>query len=200
MDASVKQPDLIPERLCVYTALTGDYEILNEQPSAKNSGIPFICFTDNPDLRSETWEVRTVSCLFENDPVRGQREIKLQPHKYLPEFDVSLYIDNSVILIEQPEAVFQRYFPASGLALTRHSFRDKVADEFIEVYNLGLDDHARILEQFNHYALSLSRGAGRKAALGRYSAARPSECADACVVRPVDAACPALQSARPVVV
>lgn len=154
IDIPVGQPNLIPERLCVCTALIGDYEVLNEQPSSKNSSIPFICFTDNPHLRSETWEVRPISCLFDNDPIRSQREIKLQPHKYLPQFDASLYIDNTVLLIEPPEAVFQKYFPASGLALPGHSFRQNVTDEFIEVYNLGFDDHARILEQLNHYSLS----------------------------------------------
>jgi hypothetical protein len=154
MDTPVGRPIVIPERLCVYTALVGDYEQLNEQPAAKNSDIPFICFTDDAQLRSDTWEVRQISCLLHNDPIRSQREIKLRPHEYLPEFEASLYIDNSVLLIEQPEAVFQKYFPASGLALPGHSYRQNVTDEFLEVYKLGFDDHARILEQLNHYALS----------------------------------------------
>jgi hypothetical protein len=154
MDTPAGQSNLIPERLCVYTGLIGDYEALNEQPTAKSSGIPFICLTDDPRLRSDTWEVRQISSLLDNDPIRSHREIKLRPHKYLPEFEASLYIDNSVLLIEQPEMVFQKYFPASGLALPGHSCRLKVADEFIEVYKGGLDDHTRILEQLNHYALS----------------------------------------------
>jgi hypothetical protein len=154
MDTPVGQSGPIPEQLCVYTALIGDYEALNEQPAAKVSSIPFICFTDNPHLRSDTWDVRHISCLLDSDPIRSQREIKLRPHKYLPEFEGSLYIDNSVLLVERPEAVFQQYFPASGLALPRHSYRQKVIDEFTEVYRLGWDDHARILEQLNHYSLS----------------------------------------------
>ena len=139
---------------CVYTALVGQYEALNEQPIARESGLPFICFTDDPSLRSETWEVRPIDLLFRLDAVRSQREVKLRPHKYLPEFSSSLYIDNSVILKETPERVFERYAPASGLALVQHSYRSSVIDEFHAVHAAGYDDSARILEQLNHYALS----------------------------------------------
>lgn len=139
---------------CVYTALVGQYEALNEQPVARESGLPFICFTDDPSLRSETWEMRPIDLLFRLDAVRSQREVKLRPHRYLPEFSSSLYIDNSVILTEVPERVFERYAPASGLALVQHSYRPSVVDEFHAVHEAGFDDSARILEQLNHYALS----------------------------------------------
>ena len=138
-------------RRCVYTALVGNYERLNEQPIATSSDIPFICFTDDPDLRSETWQVRRIACALARDFPRSQREIKLRPHKYLPDFDASLYIDSNILLTERPEAIFERYFPASGLALAWHSFRRTVGDEFIEVYNNGLDDPGRFIEQLDHY-------------------------------------------------
>ena len=81
---------------CVYTTLIGGYEKLNEQPVATNSRLPFICLTDDPDLRSETWQIRRVEPLFSLDPIRGQRALKLLPHEHLPDFDYSIYIDNSV--------------------------------------------------------------------------------------------------------
>jgi len=63
-------------RSCVYTALIGNYEKLNEQPVARQSGIPFICLTDDPKLSSETWRIVQVSPLFRADPVRSQRLLK----------------------------------------------------------------------------------------------------------------------------
>jgi hypothetical protein len=144
----------IPDRRCVCTTLVGNYERLNEQPMAIGSDVPFVCFTDDPSLRSKTWEIRQISCVLERDPIRSQREIKLSPHKYLPDFDASLYIDNNVLLLEPPVAVFERYFPASGLALPGHSFRQSVADEFVAVYDLGLDEHGKIVEQLDHYLSS----------------------------------------------
>lgn len=139
-------------RLCVFTTLTGRYEKLNEQPVAAESGIPFLCLTDDPALRSETWQTRLISPLFGMDPVRSQREFKIRPHVHLSEFDASLYIDNSVVLKEPPERVFERYCPASGFCLPRHSFRDTVLEEFVVVSKLGLDDQNRIFEQLSHYS------------------------------------------------
>ena len=144
----------IPGRRCVYTALVGGYERLNEQPMAIGSDIPFICFTDDPGLRSETWEVRQISCVLQHDPARSQREIKLRPHKYLPEFEASLYIDNRVLLTAPPALIFEKYFPRSGLALPGHSFRQSVADEFVAVYAYGMDEPQKFVEQLEHYLSS----------------------------------------------
>lgn len=143
----------IPSEVCVYTALIGEHEGLNEQPAAHGSGIPFICLTDDPSLRSDSWEIRQVRPLLGRDPVRSQRAIKLRPHDYLPDFRASLYIDNTVLLRESPAEILRKYYPRSGFAIPQHSFRHKLADEFIRVYDEGLDEGARVVEQLNHYAL-----------------------------------------------
>lgn len=138
---------------CVYTALYGSYEELNEQPFAHKSEIPFICFTDDPNLKSDTWQIRNVSPLFFMDPVRSQRHVKLQPHKHLPEYDLSIYIDNSVILTAKPDEIINQYIPASGFHIFQHSYRETVLDEFLEVAKLGFDDQNRVFEQLNHYSV-----------------------------------------------
>lgn len=142
-----------PRALCVYTTLTGGYEKLNEQPVSGASRIPFICLTDDARLQSESWQVRLVPTLFRMDPVRSQRALKLRPHEYLPEFDASLYVDNTVLLSEPPEALLAQFLPEPGFCLPAHSFRASVMDEFLEVIRDGLDDENRILEQLYHYAL-----------------------------------------------
>jgi Protein of unknown function (DUF616) len=140
-------------RRCVYTALIGNYEPLNEQAVAAQSAVPFICLTDDPDLKSASWQIRQVKPVFGMDPIRSQREFKLRPHIHLAEFDASLYIDNSVVLSLPPESLFERFFPASGFAVPKHSFRESVLDEFLEVARLGFDDQGRIFEQLNHYSI-----------------------------------------------
>lgn len=139
-------------RRCVYTALIGDYEKLNEQAVAARSGLPFICLTDDPALRSESWEIRQVAPVFAMDPIRSQRDFKLRPHLHLPDFDQTLYIDNSVMLSEPPEQLFDNYLSDAPFAIVEHSFRETVLDEFIAVASIG-DDQARIFEQLNHYQL-----------------------------------------------
>ena len=159
-DAAIQQgePLQIPAteapNVCVYTVLTGKYERLNEQTAAAHSRIPFVCFTDDPDLRSECWNIRVIPPLFPMDAVRSQRDLKIRPHLHLPEFDGSIYIDNSIILDLPPEKLWEQLDPSIGFMLPEHSFRDRVVDEFLEVVRLGFDDPARIFEQLNHYSLS----------------------------------------------
>lgn len=141
------------KKCCIYTCLLGGYEHLNDQPVAKESLIPFICFTDNKKLTSDVWKVIYVEPSFAMDPMRSQRIVKAKPWDFLPEYDFSIYIDNSVVLKETPEKILNFYNYDGGLALSHHSFRDSVMDEFIEVSRLGLDDQSRIFEQLNHYMI-----------------------------------------------
>lgn len=138
---------------CVYTTLIGGYEPLNEQPVAASSRVPFVCLTDDANLASDTWQIRHVTPLFGMDPVRSQRALKLNPQDFLQDFDCSLYIDNSVLLKIEPEAVIEQHLGASGFCLPPHSFRESVLDEFIEVDALGLDEPARSFEQLHHYTV-----------------------------------------------
>jgi hypothetical protein len=136
---------------CVYTALTGGYEPLNEQRVARESGLPFICFTDDPGIACEGWEIRPLTPFFSADDIRNQRTCKMQPHLVLPEFDQSLYIDNSVQLSVPPEHIFEAADLATGMCLLRHSFRTSLREEFAIVAGEGLDDPRRLAEQLDHY-------------------------------------------------
>ncbi|WP_159997230.1 glycosyltransferase domain-containing protein [Roseomonas sp. 18066] len=149
-------PDAGPggPRRCVYTVLTGGYERLTEQPMAHRSALPFLCLTDDPTLRSDSWKIRLVEPCLPMDPVRSQRALKLLPHRHLPDVDVSLYIDNSVVLTAPPEDLFAQLAPGQGMALPAHSFRDSLLDEFLEVSRLGYDDQGRLFEQLNHYQIA----------------------------------------------
>jgi FkbM family methyltransferase len=140
-------------RACVYTTLIGGYEKLNEQPIAATSSLPFICLTDDPTLQSSTWQPRQVERVFDMDPIRSQRILKLRPHHYLPGFDCSLYIDNTVILTASPERVIEQYLGTAGFSVAAHNERESVLDEFLKIVERGLDDQGRVFEQLNHYTI-----------------------------------------------
>jgi hypothetical protein len=138
---------------CVYTVLTGQYERLNVQRVRAGSNVPFICLTDDPQLRRDDWEIRLVPPMFPGDPVRSQRDMKVRPHLYLPDYSVSLYIDNTVLLEEAPERIFAVYSIESGMAVPHHSYRQSLLDEFVAVARAGLDEPMRVFEQLNQYSL-----------------------------------------------
>ncbi|WP_052521511.1 hypothetical protein [Agreia bicolorata] len=142
----------MPAKRAVYTALLGGYERLNDQAVAEESGIPFICFTDDPELKSDTWEIRLVDPLLPLDMVRSQRDLKIRGHDSLSEFSETLYIDNSVALKRSASDILDDWLDGSDFTVAHHSYRDRVIDEFDEVVALGYDDGARVNEQLIHYS------------------------------------------------
>lgn len=139
------------KRLCVFTVLTGGYEALNEQPAARDSDVRFICLTDDSALTSETWEMRRFMPIFSGDAIRSARTVKLRPFDHLPEFDQSLYIDNSVLLRGSPELLFEAADLSSGLCLPLHGLYASLLDKFAAIARNHLDDPARIAEQLAAY-------------------------------------------------
>lgn len=135
----------------VYTALIGRYEHLNEQPIAASSSLPFICFTDDPSLVSDTWKIELVEPSLVLDPVRSARRLKILGHERIAEFDETLWIDNSVILEAPPEEILGDWLDGADLAMPRHSFRSRLFDEFEAVVEAGYDEPARVYEQVRHY-------------------------------------------------
>jgi|LSQX01.2.fsa_nt_gb hypothetical protein len=73
----------------VYTCVYGDYDDLKDQPDI---GADYICFTDNPNLKSDVWEVRY-------EPIYQHLHPRLRAkfYKLICPFDtLSLFIDGSI--------------------------------------------------------------------------------------------------------
>ena len=67
-------------RRALYTVLLGKYEHLNPLPEVAQHGVDAFCFSDDPDLRSSTWNIVHVAPVFALDSVRSQRLIKILGH------------------------------------------------------------------------------------------------------------------------
>jgi hypothetical protein len=135
----------------VFTALFGGYETLNELTFPISANTRYICFTDNPELKSETWEIWVVKPSSLNDAARSSREIKMLGHRYFELGSRSLYIDNSVKLKVDGAVVLDDWLIDNDLAFMSHSTRKNVRGEFFVCAIYGLDSQKVILEQFLHY-------------------------------------------------
>lgn len=79
----------------IYTCITGGYDTLMPL-SYVNSDFDYICFSDF-DIKSDFWKIRRIpEELNSLDNIRKQRYVKLNPHKFLPEYDFSIWIDGNV--------------------------------------------------------------------------------------------------------
>lgn len=139
-------------RRVVYTALIGGYEELREQPIAHESALDFICFTDDPALSSDTWQMVLIDPILPEDPIRSARQLKIIGHPRLSGYDETLWIDARVVLRADPDHVLDTWLADADLAVPRHSYRDSVVSEFAEIVRVGFDDVHRVGEQLNHYA------------------------------------------------
>ncbi|MGH9092691.1 MAG: glycosyltransferase domain-containing protein, partial [Acidimicrobiales bacterium] len=137
---------------CVYTALVGGYERLNEQPAARSSSLDFVCLTDQETLTSETWRVVHVTAAWPTDAVRSARALKILGHPELDHYERTVWTDNSVVLRRDP-AFLLGLVDHAPLALPGHWEHRSVLEEFEAVLRLGYDDPGRVNEQLNAYTL-----------------------------------------------
>jgi len=145
MDISRARP-----RRVLYTVLLGGYENLNEL-EVSDPSVRAICFTDNPNLVSSTWELVVIEPIFPGDHIRSQRLIKILGHPILDQFDEWLYIDNTVRLLKLPSFILDNFLKDSDLAIPNHSYHKNLREEFTVVQDSSLDSFERIAEQLRHY-------------------------------------------------
>lgn len=106
----------------IYTAIFGGKDNLTE-PKFIPNGCDFVCFTDQ-DFKSNIWEVRKVKPEF-TDPVRNARMYKVLPHKYLSEYDVSLWIDGNLLLRGDINKLIEKYLGKFNLVVFSHNQHTK---------------------------------------------------------------------------
>lgn len=86
-------------KIVVYTCITNDYDQIKTYHNQSNSNIDFICFTDNPNLiyNDNGWTIRAIpQDLQIFSKVKQQRLLKILPHKYLNNYDISIWVDGNI--------------------------------------------------------------------------------------------------------
>lgn len=138
-------------RRVVYTCLFGHSELFNDFQYQRDD-IDFICFTDDPELRSDFWKIELVPKQL-LDPARAAKKFKALPHVFLAQYDWSLYIDNTVRLKTPPARLFDEFLAGaeSPLVCFRHFERDCVYDEAKVVLSLDFDIPERVNPQMALY-------------------------------------------------
>ena len=129
----------------VYTCITGNYDKLLE-PSIINSEWTYICFTDNESLVSKHWDIKLIDNPDKIDLTRLNRQYKILPHKYLPEHDLSLYIDGNMRLVVDPNTVEQQLTTKFDMLSVTHPDRICIYQEAKACIRLN-KDIPRVIEQ-----------------------------------------------------
>lgn len=118
--------DIENNELVIYTAFTGDYDSLKE-PEFIDKDARYVCFTQNPDLKSDTWEIIQMedSTLDDN---RIAKQYKVFPNRYFPDFKYSFWLDGTFKIKGSIREYVSKYINSSMLTVV-HPERDCIFDE-----------------------------------------------------------------------
>ena len=126
----------------IYTAIFGGYDDIVE-PEYLPKGFDFICFTDS-DIKSKVWDVRKVLPLYE-DSTRDARKYKLLPHRFLSDYDISVWVDGNFLIKDNLNQLVEEHLSDCNMAFHDHNQcildpRDCVYDEGNAILWLGKND------------------------------------------------------------
>ena len=79
----------------IYTSIFGNYDELYE-PIFIPDCYDFVIFTDM-NLKSDKWKVKKELPLYE-DNVRNAKRFKILPHRFLKDYEISIYIDGNFVV------------------------------------------------------------------------------------------------------
>ena len=134
--------------MIAYTCVYGGRDRYVE-PAVSHIGLEL--FTDCP-IPTQRARVRLDGPSWITDPVRRSRCVKILPHLWLPDHDVSLWVDASMTWAgTSPLALADTYLKDADIAVVRHYKWDCLYDEAEECVQLGLDDERLIRDQMSKY-------------------------------------------------
>jgi glycosyltransferase involved in cell wall biosynthesis len=131
-------------RQAVYTVITRGYDTLKE-PTVVTPGWDYVCFTDDPTLTSRVWEIRRFPT--EADPVRAARRRKILPQEFMPEYDLTVWVDGHLGIACDLSELVKRFHKDTLLTVMSHPDRECVYDEADACKEQKKDDPAVIDRQ-----------------------------------------------------
>ena len=138
----------------IYTCVTGNYEKLYN-PTTINEDFDYICFTDNPDcVKGDIWEIREIPNELKSlSNVKQQRVIKICPHKYLSEYELSVWVDGSIDITGNINNLLTSIFENDkSVYIPKHPHRRCIYDEAIVCIKLKKDIIDNIDPQIYRYS------------------------------------------------
>lgn len=131
----------------IYTVITDGYDTLRE-PLIITPGWDYICYTDNPDLKSEHWSIVHVP-VDKKSTKKQNRLLKLVP-KVFDLYAESIYIDGNIQINCNLNKFLLKYNPSDFMVMD-HPERSSIYKEALACVELDKDNPKVILRQLDHY-------------------------------------------------
>jgi hypothetical protein len=137
-------------KIAIYTSIFGNYDNLTE-PAVQPENCDFICFTD-ADIHSDVWKIIKVTPIY-SDSNRNAKKYKVLPHRFLKEYDYSIWIDGNMLLLSDPTSLIESILDNCNVAFFNH------ANNLLDSRNCLYDEAEHIISIGNkNYQLNPERG------------------------------------------
>ncbi len=107
------------DSMVIYTGIFGDYDELHE-PLVIDPKVDYICFTDQANIKSDVWKIKHVENNANIDLRLFTRQFKLMPHRFLPEYATSVWMDASMQITNSIVELIHKYQVCSDMLFFPH--------------------------------------------------------------------------------
>ena len=137
-------------RTVVFTAITDNYDSI-KLPERLNHKCDYILFTDSPTTDTGIWQVRPITYLHP-DKVRSARFVKTHPHIFLNDYDIAVWIDSNIMILNDIYPIIERFFSSGKyIGAIPHPSRKSVYEEITVCINREKDETDVMKEQMEKY-------------------------------------------------
>ena len=104
----------------IYSCIYGGYEDLHD-PEFREPDTDYVIFTDDPDLKSDFWEIRLVPTTEGMHGARFHKRMKCLPQIWLSEYKTSVWLDANLRIIK-PDYMewIKENSPSNSITLYKH--------------------------------------------------------------------------------
>ncbi|MCP4100978.1 MAG: DUF616 domain-containing protein [Lentisphaerae bacterium] len=137
------------KKICVYTAMFGDYD--NLPPILfQESGIDYICFTDKDrDIRGWKFVIENSS---EKNTNMKAKKYKIFPDKYLSKYEYSIYVDANTVIPGRLWEFVNFCISNGDFLMWKHPKRSDISFEACAIIYTGRYEPEAIINQVETYA------------------------------------------------
>lgn len=133
------------KRYVVYTAISNNYDKLR-YPKFIPKNFDFVCFSDQDVPGFGLWEIRKFD-YYHSDPTRTARFVKIHPHLYFHDYEVSIWIDSNLLVTGDLNEFVETLGESGKCAGFIHPHRQCIYDEAEEIIRRGGLDTKDVVEQ-----------------------------------------------------
>ncbi|MGH9381143.1 MAG: glycosyltransferase [Thermoanaerobaculia bacterium] len=137
-------------RIAVYTAIVRRYDSI-KLPDPPDPRFDYVLFTDAPAPDTGVHDVRPIT-YFDHDPTRTARFVKTHPHLLLPDHDLAIWVDSTIMILGDIFPLVERFQASEALvAAVPHPVRRSLAEEVEACAGLHKDDVEVMRAQVDRY-------------------------------------------------